>query len=103
MDCARGISCSWETYEWARLIHPELRREDYPSIDIRLENVVKTADGPIIGGNADAKIDFVHCRAEKGPLLSMYWSSNRTQCPVRDVRVNNGETIHNDTGSMTVK
>ena len=103
MDCARGISCSWETYEWARLIHPELRREDYPSIDIRLENVVKTAPGPIVTGNADAKIDFVDCRSEKGGLLTMWWSRGRTHCPVRDVRVNNGETIHNDTGSMTVK
>lgn len=103
MEATRCISCSWELGEWARLIHPELPRKDYPVIDIRLENVVKTAPGPIVTGNADAKIDFVDCRSEKGGLLTMWWSRGRTHCPVRDVRVNNGETIHNDTGSMTVK
>lgn len=82
MGCARSISCSWELGEWARLVHPEIPRKDYPVIDIRLENVVKTASGPIVHGNACATIIFDNVKSEKGPILSMSRSRIR---PDKDV------------------
>jgi len=92
MNCTRAISCSWELGAWARLVHPELPRADYPVIDIRLENVVKTADGPMVNGNADANIVFEKCRAEKGPLVRMWWDKvYRTQCPVRRLTIDGVE------------
>ncbi|MCQ2392642.1 MAG: hypothetical protein MJ240_14635, partial [Kiritimatiellae bacterium] len=83
MNCPRCFSCSWEISGWARLLHPSLPRADYPVIDIRLENVAKTAPGPIIAGNADANIVLENCRAEQGPLVSMRWREGKTQCPRR--------------------
>ena len=97
MNCKRSICCGWELGGWARLVHPELPREDYPVIDIRLENVVKTAEGPIVNGNADANIVFEKCRAEKGPLASMGWSKKyRTQCPVRRLTVDGVTRVYEE-------
>ena len=97
MNCERAISCSWELGAWARLIHPELPRADYPVIDIRLENVVKTAKGPVVCGNADADIIFEKCRSEQGPLATMKWSREyRTQCPVRRITVDGVTTVHSN-------
>lgn len=97
MNCERGISCSWELGSWARLVHPELPRKDYPVIDIRLENVVKAAKGAIVSGNADADIVFENCRSEQGPLASMGWSkAYRTQCPVRRITVDGVTTVYSN-------
>jgi hypothetical protein len=93
MNCARAISCSWELCEWARLIHPEIPLEDYPVIDIKLENVVKTAPGPIVSGNACATIEFDNVKSEKGPILSMrrsrYSADPRIYSTVRKIKVKN--------------
>ena len=97
MNCGRAIACSWEMGAWARLIHPELPREDYPVIDIRLENVVKTAKGSIVIGNADADIVFEKCRSEQGSLATMKWSKiYRTQCPVRRITVNGVTQVYSN-------
>ena len=94
MNCERSISCSWEISGWARLIHPSLPREDYPVIDIRLENVVKTVRGSIIRGNADANIVLENCRAEHGTLVDLGWSKAYTKCPRRTITVNGKTTVY---------
>ena len=97
MNCERSISCSWELGGWARLLHPSIPREDYPVIDIRLENVVKTAKGPLVSGNADADIVFERCRSEQGPLAAMTWSKEyRTQCPLRRITVDGVTSVHSN-------
>ena len=103
MKCARSIMCGWELGEWARLIHPELPREDYPTIDIKLENVVKTASGPMVSGNADATIKMTNCRCENGHLASLGWSrAYRVQCPVWKIIVDGKTTVY-DQGSAQVR
>ena len=102
MNCERSVSCSWEHGGWARLVHPELPRADYPVIDIRLENVVKTAKGPIVSGNADVNIVMENCRSEQGPLVKMRWARDaRTQCPIRTITVD-GKTATYATGSVEI-
>lgn len=102
MDCDRSIFCGWETYEWARLIHPELPRDRYPAIDIRLERVAKSAKGPIVFGNADANVAFADCAAVDGRLLEMGWSSSRTLAPRRRVVVDGVEQVFTN-GTACVK
>ena len=64
----RGISCSWEICEYSRDIHPEIPPEDYPVIDISLENVVfaPERDGAdftdsIVYGFASATVHMKKC------------------------------------------
>jgi len=73
MECPRSINCRWEIGEWARLVHPEIPLKDYPVIDIKIENVVRTAPGSIVGGNASANIEFnnVNVKSDKGAILTM--------------------------------
>ena len=92
MNAARGISCSYEILHYARLLHPEIRRADYPVCQIRVEDVVKTAKGPIVNGNADADITMDRCRNENGPLIDM-GRSKKTQCPVRRISVDGVTTV----------
>ena len=70
---ARGIYCNWEIGGWARLVHPEIPLKDYPVIDIKIENVVRTASGSIVNGNASANIEFnnVNVKSDKGAILTM--------------------------------
>ena len=91
MNCKRSIACYWENCEWARLVHPEIPPKDYPVIDIRVENVVKTAPDAIVAGNASADIVFDNVKSEKGPILSMWrWSSSVQGTPLY-------ATVHNIT------
>jgi len=92
MECPRAISCSWELGSWARLVHPEIPLKDYPVIDIRLENVVKTAPGPIVTGNACANIEFDNVRSEKGAILSMSRS-----------RINAGDLVYSTVRNIKVR
>lgn len=101
MNCARPVSCSWEISGWARLLHPDLPRKDYPVIDIRLENVVKTAPGPMVVGNADANIALEDCRAECGALVSMRWARDKTQSPRRTISVNGKSEVY-ETGVVRI-
>lgn len=103
MNCKRSVCCAWEVGAWARLVHPELPRGDYPKIDIRLENVVKTAPGPIVNGYADAKIGLRNCRAEKGELVTMKWMRPYTPCPVQEISVDGGAPQRFATGDVHVR
>ena len=71
MECARSIACKWEICRWARLIHPEIPNSDYPVIDICIENLVKTAPGPVVRGDAGCRIVFRNVKAERGQLMAM--------------------------------
>ena len=97
----RGIYCAWEVNEWARLIHPDLPRKDYPEIDIVLENVEKIEKRPMVYGNADAKIEFRNCHAAAGELANL-WATGGTACPVRTITVD-GKTMVYDQGSAQVR
>jgi len=72
MNCKRSIACYWENCEWARLVHPEIPPKDYPVIDIRVENVVKTVPGAIVAGDASADIVFDNVKSEKGAILTTW-------------------------------
>ena len=103
MNADRGFSCSWEMGGWARLVHPDLPREEYPVIDIRLENVVKTTKNVMVHGNADADIVMENCRNEAGPLVYMVWSKQyRLQCPVRHITID-GKRKTYDAGTLLIK
>lgn len=67
----RGICCAWEINEYARLIHPEIPKKDYPVIDIRIENCVKETPTPLVYGGASAKIAIENVRAA-GPLVDLW-------------------------------
>jgi 23S rRNA (uracil1939-C5)-methyltransferase len=71
MDCKRSIACYWENCEWARLVHPEIPPKDYPVIDIRVENVVKTVPGAIVGEEWEIRILKVQksCAYARGERL----------------------------------
>lgn len=67
-----GILCGWEVNTpWARLVHPEIEPEDYPVIDIRIENfTLEKSKGAIVIGGAPATIRMRNVKAD-GPLINM--------------------------------
>lgn len=71
MNADRGVFCAWEINDYARLIHPEIPHSDYPKIDIRIENCIKTTKTPLVYGCASAHvvIDNVRCA---GPLANLH-------------------------------
>ena len=71
MECVRAITCHWEICDWARLVHPEVPNVGYPAIDLRIENLVKTASGPVVYGDASCRVTFRNVRAERGQLIAM--------------------------------
>ena len=97
LEAERQISCNWEICEYARLIHPAVKDEDYPVIDIKLENVHKTTPGHdyFILGRANAKIELRDCSVASGPLVYLYrHSSARPDYLTRwEVKVNDGEWV----------
>ena len=65
-----GLSIWWETgHAWSRAVHPEIKPEDYPVIDITLERChTKFPGGPLIRRGVPANIKLVDCTS-MGPLL----------------------------------
>lgn len=65
-----GLSIWWETGSgWSRAVHPEIRPEDYPVIDITLERChTKYPGGPLVRRGVPANIRIVDCTS-MGPLL----------------------------------
>ena len=58
---------------WARLVHPEIAPEDYPEIDITLDNVTidSTCDVSLVAGRAPATIRMRQVKSS-GSLMDMY-------------------------------
>lgn len=50
MNADRGIGCSYEILHYARLVHPEIPRENYPICQIKVEDVIKDANRAIVYG-----------------------------------------------------
>lgn len=65
-----GLSIWWETgTAWSRAVHPEIKPEDYPVIDITLERChTKYPGGPLVRRGVPANIKLVDCTS-MGPLL----------------------------------
>ena len=68
-----GVFCAWEVNTpWARLVHPEIKPEDYPEIDITLENVtIDSGTGvSLVSGSAPATIRMRGVKSS-GSLIDM--------------------------------
>lgn len=76
LNARRGINCGWEINKWARLIHPEIPRSDYPVIDIRIEDVEARTEFPVVDGFADARVVFDNVRSV-GPLYNARYRDDR--------------------------
>lgn len=90
LNADRGVFCAWEVSEWARLINPELPKKDYPVIDIRIENCVKTTKSPLLYGGASCHVVLDGVKAA-GPIAVMdclpeHWPAE-TPCPYYAERV----------------
>lgn len=80
LNAERGVFCAWEINDYARLIHPEIPHADYPRIDIRIENCVKSTKTPLVYGCASAHVvlDSVKCAGALANLhrLPENWPEN---------------------------
>ena len=68
-----GVFCAWEVNTpWARLVHPEIKPEDYPEIDITLKNVtIDSGTGvSLVSGSAPATIRMRGVKSS-GSLIDM--------------------------------
>ena len=68
-----GLRGDWETRsEWNRAIHPEVKREDYPVCEIRLEDVYSESPYPLVFGNQSVTVWLRNVVKTRGPLLD-FW------------------------------
>ena len=67
LNARRGFNPGWEINKWARMVHPDLPQDEWPVIDIRLENVEAVTEWPVVDGFAHAKVYMKNVRS-KGPL-----------------------------------
>ena len=92
------IGCGWEIGEWARLIHPDLPEEDFPVIDISIEDSIKTTPGALVAGNANARVELKNCRVlPGGPLVDFFGRNAKVMqhyTPSYDIKVDDGGWSH---------
>ena len=68
-----GFRTDWETSsEWNRGIHPEVKPEDYPVCEIRLEDVYSESPHPLVYGNQSASLWLRNVYKTRGPLIDFY-------------------------------
>jgi hypothetical protein len=74
-----GFLAEWETKsEWNRGIHPEVKPENYPVCDVRLEDVYSESPFPLVDGNESVRLWLRNVYKTRGPLINL----NRGGCDI---------------------
>ena len=67
-----GFFADWETKsEWNRAIHPEVKPENYPVCEVRLEDVYSESPFPIVSGNESVRLWLRNVCKTRGPLINL--------------------------------
>jgi hypothetical protein len=74
-----GFLADWETRsEWNRGMHPELKPENYPVCEVRLEDVYSESPHALVSGNESVRLWLRNVTKMRGPLVSLSrWDFNR--------------------------
>lgn len=93
-----GFLANWETRsEWNRGIHPEVRREDYPVCEVRMEDIYSESPHPLVNGNQSVRLWLRNVCKTKGPLVNL----RRDGCDI-DVWLHlSGVVLRPDAGNGT--
>jgi len=69
----RGFLADWETQsEWNRAIHPEVKPENYPVCEVRLEDVYSESPLPLVEGNESVRLWLHNVCKNQGPLIALH-------------------------------
>ncbi len=68
-----GFLADWETQsEWNRGIHPEVKPENYPVCEVRLEDVYSESPHPLVAGNQSVRLWLRNVCKTRGPLIRLH-------------------------------
>jgi len=78
-----GFLADWETRsEWNRSMHPELKRENYPVCEVRLEDIYSESPHSLVSGNESVRLWLRNIYKTKGPLVNLARRNYNRDCAI---------------------
>ena len=94
-----GFLADWETRsEWNRGLYPELKPEDYPVCEVRLEDVYSESPLALVSGNESVRLWLRNISKTCGPLVNLCPQDHNRDCKI-DIWLHlSGVVLKNDDG-----
>ncbi len=78
-----GFLADWETRsEWNRGMHPEVKPENYPVCEVRLEDVYSESPHALVSGNESVRLWLRNVYKTQGPLVSLSRRNYNRDCAI---------------------
>lgn len=94
-----GFLADWETRsEWNRGIHPEVKPQNYPVCEVRLEDIYSESPHALVSGNESVRLWLRNICKTGGPLVNLSPLDHNRGCAI-DVWLHlSGVVLKNDDG-----
>jgi len=78
-----GFLADWETRsEWNRSMYPEVKPENYPVCEIRLEDIYSESSHALVSGNESVRLWLRNVTKTQGPLVSLARREHNRDCAI---------------------
>ncbi|HOE60142.1 MAG TPA: hypothetical protein PLH01_07025 [Kiritimatiellia bacterium] len=78
-----GFLADWETRSsWNRGIHPEVKPENYPVCEVRLEDVYSESPGALVSGYESVRLWLRNITKTRGPLVNLARPNDNRDCAI---------------------
>ncbi len=78
-----GFLADWETRsQWNRGMYPELKPENYPVCEIRLEDIYSESPYALVSGNESVRLWLRNICKTRGPLVNLSPRSHNQDCEI---------------------
>ena len=79
----QSFLAEWETHsEWNRGMSPELKPENYPVCEVRLEDIYSESPYPLVTGNQSVRLWLRNICMTRGPLVNLYPQDWNLDCKI---------------------
>jgi len=94
-----GFLADWETRsEWNRGIHPEVKPENYPVCEVRLEDIYSESPQALVSGNESVRLWLRNICKTRGPLVNLSPQDHNRDCEIEVWLHLSGVVLKNDDG-----
>jgi len=78
-----GFLADWETRsEWNRGMYPELKPENYPVCEVRLEDIYSDSPHALVSGNESVRLWLRNIYKTRGPLVNLSPQAHNRDCKI---------------------